>query len=151
MMPVVSALFVRRDSVYKELNIDAWDIDRNALLFSGGNPVIAHPPCRSWGQLSHLAKPRAGEKELAIWAIEQVRNCGGVLEHPRNSKLWKYMSLPMPGKGCDQWGGVFYLCRSILVGAWCEEKYTVVYSWMYWKRVAADTIKFWRNPIHRFV
>jgi hypothetical protein len=59
----VSALFVRKDSIYKELGVDCWDAERNALNWPGGNPLIAHPPCRAWGQLSHWAKPLPGEKE----------------------------------------------------------------------------------------
>ena len=31
---------------------DCWDIERNALNWPGGNPIVAHPPCRAWGQLS---------------------------------------------------------------------------------------------------
>lgn len=100
---VVSALFVRKDSIYKELGVDCWDMERDALNWPGGNPVIAHPPCRAWGQLSHMAKPRPGEKELAFFAIEMIRKYGGVLEHPRASRLWPEY-LPMPGK-VDKFGG----------------------------------------------
>ncbi len=99
----VSALFVRKDSIYKELGVDCWDMERNALNWAGGNPVIAHPPCRAWGQLSHMANPRPGEKELAFFAIEMIRKYGGVLEHPRASRLWPEY-LPMPGN-VDKFGG----------------------------------------------
>ena len=99
----VSALFVRNDSIYKELGVDSWDKERNALEWPGGNPLIAHPPCRAWGQLAHMAKPEPGEKELAFFAIDMIRKNGGVLEHPRASKLWPEF-LPMPGK-IDEYGG----------------------------------------------
>lgn len=102
---MISALFVRKDSVYKDLGVDYWDIDRDARLWPGGNAIVAHPPCRAWGQLSHFAKPRENEKELAIYAVNQIRTWGGVLEHPRASRLWKHMNLPMPGKGFDEYGG----------------------------------------------
>jgi len=99
----VSALFVRTDSIYKKLGVDCWDVERNALNYHGGDPVIAHPPCRAWGQLSHFAKPLPGEKELAFFAIDMIRKNGGVLEHPRTSRLWPEY-LPWPGK-IDKYGG----------------------------------------------
>jgi hypothetical protein len=105
---MVSILFTRQDSIYKTLGVDCWDIDRNALNWPGGNPVVCHPPCRAWGQLSQFAKPREGERELAVWAIEQVRKYGGVLEHPRASRLWKELCLPL-GKETDEYGG-YSLC-----------------------------------------
>lgn len=101
---MVSALFVRSDSIYKVLGIDCWDIDRDARLFDKDNAIIAHPPCRAWGQLSHMAKPRHDEKELAIYSINLIRKVGGVLEHPRASKLWKEMQLPI-GRQTDEYGG----------------------------------------------
>lgn len=73
----ISALFVRKDSVYKTLEIDCWDIERDAMNWPGGNPIVAHPPCRAWGKFSWSANPRPGEKELAIKAIEWVREWGG--------------------------------------------------------------------------
>ena len=84
-----AVLFVRSRTHYADLGCDCYDVKRNALSFKGGVPVIAHPPCRSWSRLSHFAKPVAGERELAIWAIDQVRRNGGVLEHPLDSRLWK--------------------------------------------------------------
>src|SRR5687768_16317280 len=95
---MISVLYTRADSIYKQLGVDCWDIERDARKWPGGNPIVAHPPCRAWGQLSHFANPIQGEKELAISAINQIRKYGGVLEHPRGSKLWHEMNLPMPGK-----------------------------------------------------
>jgi len=85
----VAALFVRKTSHYKSMaDVDAYDAERDALTFEGGCPGVYHPPCRSWGKLSHFAKPRAGEKELALWSMDMVRKHGGVLEHPKTSRLW---------------------------------------------------------------
>lgn len=90
---------------YKTLpGCDVWDADRDARKWPGGYPVVAHPPCRAWGRLSHMAKPRDDEKDLARWAVSQVREWGGVLEHPSASKLWVDQRLPPPGER-DQWGG----------------------------------------------
>jgi len=82
----VTVLFTQHNSIYEKLQADCWDIVRDARNYRGENPVVAHPPCRAWGQLSHMAKPRPDEKELAFFAIEQVRRVGGVLEHPAASK-----------------------------------------------------------------
>lgn len=121
----VSALFVRTDSIYKSLEIDCWDIERDARLWPGGNPIIAHPPCRAWGKLKAFAKPRPDERQLAIWSIEQIRKYGGVLEHPRHSSLWKEMNLPT-GKQIDQFGG-FSICVNQFWWGHLAEKKTLLY------------------------
>lgn len=101
----VAALFVRKNSHYSHLGVDCYDITRDALTWPGGVPGIYHPPCRAWGQLAHMAKPRPGEAELSLWAMKMVRQFGGVLEHPYASRLWAV-------SGClgfgirDQHGGV---------------------------------------------
>lgn len=101
----VAVLFARRDSIYKTIpGCDVYDEDRDATTFSGGIPVVAHPPCRSWSKLRAFAKPRPGEKDLAPWAVEQVRRWGGVLEHPFSSALWPHCQLPAPGQR-DSYGG----------------------------------------------
>jgi hypothetical protein len=101
----VAILFARADSVYHSLpGCDVWTVERDARLWPGGCPVVAHPPCRAWGQLKHFAKPAEGEKELAVWAVEQVRQWGGVLEHPVLSGLWPAMGLPECGAR-DEHGG----------------------------------------------
>lgn len=102
---MITVLFARKDSIYKSMGLDVWDIDRDAMNFFGSNPVIAHPPCRMWGKLSYFAKPRPGEENTAFHAIDRVRQNGGILEHPAYSKLWKVAGLPRPGAGCDEFGG----------------------------------------------
>jgi hypothetical protein len=122
---MISVLFARRDSVYKTLDVDVWDADRDARLWPGGNPCVAHPPCRAWGMLSHFAKPRIDEKELAITAIGFVRAQGGVLEHPNKSKLWKHLNLPT-GMNRDEWGGYTLSVNQSWWGHKAEKK-----TWLY--------------------
>lgn len=102
--PGVSVLFARSDSCYFDQVADVWDAKRDARGYAGTNSVVAHPPCRGWGRLSHLAKPRFDEKALGLFAAETVRRCGGVLEHPHASKLWAAAQLPLAGT-FDAWGG----------------------------------------------
>ena len=84
-MQTVAVLFARSDSIYKALpGCDVYDIERDARRWPGGAPVVAHPPCRAWGRLRAFAKPRHDEKDLARWAVAQVRNgaaCWNTLSH----------------------------------------------------------------------
>ncbi len=104
-MREVAVLFARADSIYKTLpGCDVWDAERDARKWQGGAPGVYHPPCRAWGRLRHFAKPRHDEKDLARWAVRQIRQWGGVLEHPAKSTLWADMGLPEPGQ-TDACGG----------------------------------------------
>lgn len=85
------ALFVCRGSPYWGLGLDCYDLARDARTYKGSELVIAHPPCRSWGRYKHVARPRDGEKQLALWAMDLVRKNGGVLEHPASSSLWSHL------------------------------------------------------------
>ena len=103
--PTVAVLFAREDSHYKQLpGVDVYDMARDARTYDGPWPVVAHPPCRSWGRLRYFAKPRPDERNLARMAAALVRELGGVLEHPAGSTLWAAQKLPKPGER-DQWGG----------------------------------------------
>lgn len=105
-MQTVAVLFARSDSVYKTLpGCDVYDIERDARTWPGGAPVVAHPPCRAWGRLRAFAKPRHDEKDLARWAVAQVRRWGGVLEHPESSTLWADQRLPRHLNERDGHGG----------------------------------------------
>ena len=102
---MVAVLFAREDSIYKEMpGLDVYDQKRDARTFNLDKSVVAHPPCRAWGKLRYFSKHPEGEKDLAIFAVEAVRKCGGVLEHPSSSELWKEAGLPGPGK-VDRYGG----------------------------------------------
>ena len=75
-------------------DVDAWGEDRDARLYAGPHPIVAHPPCGPWGRLSHLCTRQ--DPALALRAVEQVRAFGGVLEHPAASRLWAACGLPAP-------------------------------------------------------
>jgi hypothetical protein len=107
----VAVLFINKDhSPYPHIEgLDVYDINRDARTWPGGCPVVAHPPCRAWGAYSYSAKNakwRPDEPGLAVWAVDQVRRWGGVLEHPRGSRLWKNLGLPGPLDGIDKYGGL---------------------------------------------
>lgn len=109
----VAVLFARSDSHYKALSgVDVWDRERDARRWGGGAVVVAHPPCRAWGALRTVARPRPDEKALALLAVEHVRRHGGVLEHPAASTLWRACDLAEPGT-IDAAGG-----RCITVDQW---------------------------------
>lgn len=89
--PLVAALFVRPNSIYKSMpGIDAWDAERDARKWPGGFPVVAHPPCAQWGRMSQWAHKKPAEKALALLALDLVDKWGGVLEHPATSRLWSH-------------------------------------------------------------
>jgi len=96
----IAALCVGRKSIYKSIEgVDAYDIDRDARTFAGGMPIVGHPPCRAWSAFCrHQAKPMEGEKDLAVFVVDKLRECGGVLEHPAWSMLWDELELPKPGE-----------------------------------------------------
>lgn len=125
-MTGVAVLFARADSIYKTMpGCDVFDIERDARTWVGGAPVVAHPPCRAWGRLRKMAKPRDDERELGPWAVNQVRAHGGVLEHPAFSELFIYCGLPAPGRA-DEFGGVTFPITQSWFGHRAEKA-----TWLY--------------------
>lgn len=103
--PKIPILFTLPGSNYTKYSFtDCYDVNRNALSYKGTAAIIAHPPCRLWGRLSHLSKAPKSERLLAIWAIIKVRANGGVLEHPAGSRLFRKMNIPLDGSP-DHYGG----------------------------------------------
>lgn len=51
---MISALYVEKDGVYFNLpDVDPWDETRDARLYKGPFPVVAHPPCQRCGRFWH--------------------------------------------------------------------------------------------------
>lgn len=96
-MKTVAALYVDRNGPYPSIpGVDCWTKERDARKYSGPHPVVAHPPCGSWGTLRHLATHAMNDRDCAPRAVEAVFLWGGALEQPARSKLWEYCGLPRP-------------------------------------------------------
>lgn len=101
---MIAALYIDPRGPYPKIGgVDCWDVSRDARLYQGADPVVAHPPCGPWGRLRHLY--RGNEQDCGPRAVEQVRAAGGVLEHPAGSLLWPACGLPRPGEPPDAWDG----------------------------------------------
>lgn len=99
-MRTVAALYVDPRGPYPKMQgVDCWDEARDARLYGGPHPVVAHPPCGSWGSLAH--QYTRDDADCGPRAVAQVRAFGGVLEHPARSRLWKAACLPDPGEWDD--------------------------------------------------
>lgn len=100
----IAALYVQTGGVYSGLpDVDPWDEARDARLYAGPHPVVAHPPCSRWCRLAGLVEARWGHKRgedggCFAAALEAVRTWGGVLEHPAYSDAWSAFGLPKPGR-----------------------------------------------------
>lgn len=102
----IAALFVEVGGPYWLMGsrIDFWDINRDARLYRGPWPVIAHPPCERWGKYwfgSPIGKTRKvlGDDDGCFEsALNNVRRWGGAIEHPFASHAWKAFDLPKPSR-----------------------------------------------------
>jgi hypothetical protein len=103
-MPMVAALFVATGGIYfGRPDVDPWDEHRDARLYDGPHPVVAHPPCSRWCRLAGLVEARWGHKRgddggCFASALASVRRWGGVLEHPAYSDAWARFDLPDPSR-----------------------------------------------------
>ena len=102
----VAVLCARRDSVYHRLpGVEVYDADRDARSFTGGIPVVSHPPCRGWGRFRWRSNHSEDELDLARFCLSACRANGGVLEHPEGSALWAEQGLPRPLSIDQAWFG----------------------------------------------
>jgi hypothetical protein len=104
-LPMIAALFVERNGVYWDLDgVDPWDQERDARLYAGPHPVVAHPPCQRWGRYWSGGPSAKVRRELGdddgcfAAALNAVRTWGGVLEHPEASHAFKRFGLTIPNK-----------------------------------------------------
>lgn len=118
---MIAALYVATFGSYYWLpGVDPWNEARDARMYAGPWPVVAHPPCQRWGkfyagQPLHIKK--TGERKVLgadggcfEAALTAVRTYGGVLEHPRDSHAWEYFGLNKPRRPggwvqADEYGG----------------------------------------------
>lgn len=104
----VAALYVMENTIYRSIpGVQIWPRSRNANLYPGPFPVVAHPPCSAWSRLwnCNKSRKRPGHGDTTgLRAVELVRRFGGILEQPARSQLWLAAYLPEPG-GPDLWGG----------------------------------------------
>lgn len=112
MSEVVAALYVQTDGVYYSLpGVDPWDEERDARLYAGPWPVVAHPPCAAWCRLAGFREfthglPRGEDGGCFEAALTAVRTWGGVLEHPAHSAAWDKFNLPNPQVTAGWTGGL---------------------------------------------
>ncbi len=98
----VSALFIDSKGHYPQLlgPENCWDKDRDARLYAGPNPVVAHPPCHLFVNLAAVNWKRYKRQKPAWYeggtdegcfesALKSVRKYGGVLEHPAFTHAYK--------------------------------------------------------------
>ncbi len=113
---MIAALYVETGGCYFGLpGVDPWDQARDARLYAGPWPVVAHPPCQRWGRFWHGSPRKPHQFALGddggcfAAALAAVRRWGGVLEHPADSKAWEAHGLFRPnrsgGWGIADWRG----------------------------------------------
>ena len=122
----IAALFVQEDGCYANHPlIDAWPEARDARLYNGNLPVIAHPPCQLWGAMAAVNYARWGGEHnkpgndggCFKFAVDTLNRCGGVLEHPAKSRAFAKYGLEKPsgigwkrsGNGwvCEVWQSAY--------------------------------------------
>ena len=122
----VAALYVETGGCYFDLEgVDPWDEKRDARLYDGPHPVVAHPPCNRWSMLANVCYARYGGEHLRPGndggcfeeALRAVRRFGGVLEHPAQTMAFRAFLLPRPVRGawqrtiCGGWVTEVAQCR----------------------------------------
>lgn len=106
-MAKIAALYVETGGTYFGLpDVDPWDEARDARLYAGPHPVVAHPPCQRWGKmwfgqprtvkLTGVRKKKGDDGGCFESALATVRKFGGVLEHPWGSHAWAHFGLNTP-------------------------------------------------------
>lgn len=122
---MIAALFVDPRGSYAGLpGVDLWDEARDARLYPGPWPVVAHPPCQRWGKLRAgqlLWIKRTGQRKVKgddggcfAAALAAVRRWGGVLEHPWGSHAYPHFGLNVPPRAggwiMADWQGGWTCC-----------------------------------------
>ncbi len=149
--PFVAALYVETGGAYFGIEgVDPWDEKRDARLYAGPYPVVAHPPCKAWSRMGQC-RPElvrgedGGDAGCFEAALIAVREYGGVLEHPALSRAWKHFGLPKPA--ANGWAQVFnddgYSCE--IDQAWYGHPANKR-TWLYVDGIEPPALRFGRAP-----
>ena len=99
----VAALYVDPAGVYSGIpGVECWGEVKDARTYTGPHPVVAHPPCQRWGRFWHGSTRKPHQFKLGddggcfASALASVRRCGGVLEHPADSRAWEAFAIHAP-------------------------------------------------------
>lgn len=136
----VVALFVDPGGIYPELVLDCWGPAKDARLYDGPQPVVAHPPCQLWVNFAALNYKRYGgghnrpgnDGGMFASALRSVRMWGGVLEHPADSNAWPAHGLVPPDRDNCGW-------KRVSLSEWTCEVWQSAYghparkrTWLYY-------------------
>lgn len=131
----VAILYADAKGVYPSLpGCDVWDEARDARLYDGPHPTVCHPPCGPWAGLAKSCVHQSSD--LAPLAVEQVRQWGGVLEHPSGSKLWARCRMPLPYQGYDAFGGFSITVEQVSWGHVARKR-----TWLYFVGVNPELVR----------
>ncbi len=102
-MKTLAALYIDPRGPYPHMSdVDCWDEARDARLYAGPHPVIAHPPCQRWGRYwgggpsARVKRTLGDDGGCFTAALSAVRLYGGVLEHPEASHAFAAHGLARP-------------------------------------------------------
>lgn len=156
---MIAALYVETGGCYFGLpDVDPWDRQRDARLYAGPWPVVAHPPCERWGRYwggSPTTWPRLVKGDdggCFAAALAAVRRWGGVLEHPEASHAWAAHGLIAPPKSggwvVADWQGGWTCCVEQGAYGHAARKATWLYAIgtdlpsLAWGRAPGDFVQF---------
>lgn len=141
-LATIAALYVETGGCYFDIEgVDPWDEARDARLYAGPWPVVAHPPCQRWGDMwmgSPLVIARTGVRKTLgddggcfAHALDTVRKFGGVIEHPEGSRAWDYFGLNKPPRE-GAWVAAYWqggwTCRVEQIAYWHSVRKA---TWLY--------------------
>lgn len=149
---MIAALFVsRRGPYWDRPGVDAWDEKRDARLYTGTDPVVAHPPCGRWCQMAKLVEARYGYKAgedggCFESALANVLRCGGVLEHPAFTKAWERYGLVAPaGHFWQRTTLGYWVCQVSQCAYGCRARKL---TWLLYSGTVPPAPLDWRTPEH---
>jgi len=152
---MIAALFVESAGCYFGIDgVDPWDIDRDARLYAGPHPIVAHPPCQLWGAMAAVNFKRWGGEHnrpgndggCFAAALRAVRKWGGVLEHPAKTRAWG-------PHGLDKPNGIGWR-RDACNGGWVCEVWQSAYghrankaTWLFYQGEKPPFDLNWSRPV----